>query len=59
MDIPPEHQNPWLVEENFIKLCRGEIEDTDFTFYDGLKHMEYQEATYQAAVEGRRVDLPN
>ena len=23
MDIPPEHQNPWLVEENFIKLCRG------------------------------------
>ena len=58
MAIPPEHQNPWLVEETFIKLCRGEIEDTDFTFYDGLRHMEYQEATYQAAMEGRRVDLP-
>jgi predicted dehydrogenase len=57
MPIPPEHDNPWRVEEEFVRLVRGEIEQPSFTFADGVKNMEYLEAAYYASVEGRRVDL--
>ncbi len=56
--IPPEHDNPWRVEEEFVGLVRGEIGEASFTFQDGVKNMEYLEAAYYAAVEGRRIDLP-
>jgi predicted dehydrogenase len=56
--IPPEHDNPWDVEEEFVRLVRGEIDEASFTFADGVKNMEYLEASYYSAVEGRRVDLP-
>jgi predicted dehydrogenase len=55
--IPPEHDSPWAVEEEFIRLVRGEI-DEPFSFWDGVKNMEYLEAAYYSALEGRRVDLP-
>ena len=58
MPIPPEHDNPWRVEEEFVRLVRGEIEQPSFTFADGVKNMEYLEAAYYASVEGRRVELP-
>ena len=56
--IPPEHDNPWQVESEFIRLVRGEIDQPSFTFQDGVKNMEYLEASYYAAIEGRRVELP-
>jgi predicted dehydrogenase len=56
--IPAEHDNPWLVEEEFVRLIRGEIERPSFTFQDGVRNMEYLEGAYYSAVEGRRVDLP-
>jgi len=55
--IPAEHDNPWLVEEEFIRLIRGEIAEPSFSFWDGVKNMEYLEAAYYAATEGRRVNL--
>ena len=58
MPIPPEHDNPWRVEEEFVRVVRGEIAEPSFTFADGVKNMQYLEAAYYAAVEGRRVDLP-
>ena len=58
LPIPPEHDDPWRVEEEFIRLVRGEIETPSFTFQDGVKSMEYLEAAYYSAVEGRRIDLP-
>ena len=58
MPIPPEHDNPWRIEEEFVRLVRGEIEQPSFSFADGVKNMEYLEAAYYAAVDGRRVDLP-
>lgn len=58
MPIPAEHDNPWLVEEEFARLVRGEIDEPSFTFRDGVRGMEYLEAAYYAAVEGRRVALP-
>ena len=56
--IPAEHDNPWRVEEEFVRLVRGEVTEANFTFADGVKNMEYLEAAYYAAVDGRRVDLP-
>jgi predicted dehydrogenase len=55
--IPPELDNPWRVEEEFIQLVRGEIDEPSFTFEDGVANMEYLEAAYYAATEGRRVTL--
>jgi len=36
---------------------RGEIDEPGFTFADGVANMEYLEAAYYAATEGRRVTL--
>jgi len=58
LPIPPEHDSPWQVEEEFVRLVRGEIDEPSFTFADGVKNMEYLEAAYYSAVEGRRVDVP-
>jgi predicted dehydrogenase len=55
--IPLEHDSPWLVEEEFVRLIRGEIETPSFTFEDGVRNMEYLEAAYRSAVEGRWVDV--
>jgi predicted dehydrogenase len=57
MEIPPEYDQPWHVEEEFVRLVRGEIDRPSFTFEDGVKNMQYLEAAYYAAMEGRRVDL--
>jgi predicted dehydrogenase len=56
--IPAEHDNPWRVEEEFVRLVRGEVDEASFTFADGVKNMEYLEASYYSAVEGRRIELP-
>ena len=39
--IPAEHDGIWLVESEFIRLCRGEADEPSFTFADGVKNMEY------------------
>ncbi len=57
MSIPPEYDNPWRVEEEFIRLVRGEIDQPSFTFKDGVVNMEYLEAAYYAGTEGRRVSV--
>jgi predicted dehydrogenase len=57
LPIPPEHESPWLVEEEFVRLVRGEIDEPSFTFDDGVKNMEYLEAAYQSAVEGRWIEV--
>jgi predicted dehydrogenase len=56
--IPPQHDNRWTVEEEFLRLVRGEIDEPSFTFWNGVKNLEYLEAAYYAATEGRRVTLP-
>jgi predicted dehydrogenase len=55
--IPPEFDNPWRVEEEFVQLVRGEVDEPSFTFDDGVVNMEYLEAAYYAGTEGRRVAL--
>jgi predicted dehydrogenase len=55
--IPPEHDSPWLVEEQFVRLARGELEEPSFSFRDGVRNMEYLEAAYNSAMEGRWVEM--
>jgi predicted dehydrogenase len=57
LPIPAEHDNPWRVEEEFVRLVRGDIVEPSFSFADGVANMEYLEAAYYAATEGRRVAL--
>jgi predicted dehydrogenase len=55
--IPPEHDSPWLVEEGFVRLVIGEVSEPSFTFEDGVRNMEYLEAAYNSAMQGRWVDV--
>jgi predicted dehydrogenase len=57
LPIPPEHDGPWLVEEEFVRLAIGELEEPSFTFWDGVRNMEYLEAAYNSAMEGRWVEM--
>jgi predicted dehydrogenase len=54
----PEHEGEWLAEAEFVGLCRGESDEPSFTFLDGVKNMQYLEAAYHSAVDGRWVDMP-
>jgi predicted dehydrogenase len=58
LEIPPEHDNPWRVEEEFVRLIRGEVSEPSFSFWDGVKNAEYLEAVYVSGTEGRWVDMP-
>ncbi len=57
MPIPAEHAQPWLVEDEFIRLVRGEIAEPSFSFLDGVRNMEFLEAAYVSSLEGRWVAL--
>jgi predicted dehydrogenase len=57
LPIPPEYDNPWRVEAEFVELVRGELDEPSFTFTDGVVNMEYLEAAYYAGTEGRRVTV--
>jgi predicted dehydrogenase len=57
LPIPPEHDGPWLVEEEFVRLAIGEIDEPSFSFWDGVRNMEYLEAAYNSALEGRWVTM--
>ena len=58
LTVPVEYLDTWHVEEDFIRLVRGEITEGNLTFYDGVKNVEYLEASYLSSVEGRWVELP-
>ncbi|MSQ26903.1 MAG: Gfo/Idh/MocA family oxidoreductase [Dehalococcoidia bacterium] len=58
LPIPPEYDDEWRVEEDFVRYVRGEVPAMGPTFLDGVKNMEYLEAVYTSTVEGRWVDLP-
>jgi predicted dehydrogenase len=57
LSMPPDLDGAWRVEEEFVRLCIGEVEEASFTFWDGVKNMEYLEAAYKSATEGGWVDL--
>lgn len=58
LPIPPEHDSPWLVEEEFVRLVIGEVEEPSFTFHDGVRNMQYLEGAYNSAMQGEWVKIP-
>ncbi|MBI4298264.1 MAG: Gfo/Idh/MocA family oxidoreductase [Chloroflexi bacterium] len=58
ISIPPEKQNAWRVEEEFVNAIRGEEKVTLTTFEDGVRYMEFTEAVSRSAQTGQAISLP-
>jgi predicted dehydrogenase len=58
LEVPPEKQGGWRVEEEFVEAIREGKPVTHTNFEDGVKYMEFTEAVQQSMREGRRIDLP-
>ena len=58
IEVPPEKQEFWRVEEEFVNAIRGLEPVSRTTFEDGVKNMEFTEAVAISAQEGRTVSLP-
>ena len=58
IEIPPENQGDWRVEEEFINAIRGVEEITHTNFADGVRYMEFTEAVTISAQTGEKVHLP-
>ena len=56
--IPPEKQDRWRVEEEFIGAIRGTEAVPYTTFEDGVRYMEFTEAVIRSAQSGEVVYLP-
>jgi predicted dehydrogenase len=55
LEIPPEEEGGWRVEEEFIGAIRGEEQVRLTTFADGVKNMEFAEAVVQSLRDRRNV----
>ena len=58
IEVPNEYRDEWSVESDFVRMVRGEIEQMFLSFEDGVRNMEYLDACYRSAHEGRWVDFP-
>jgi predicted dehydrogenase len=58
VQIHPEDEGRWRVEEEFIGAIRGEEAVTLTTFDDGVRYMDFTEAVARSAASGRAVSLP-
>lgn len=58
LDVPPDLEETWQVEADFIRLVRGELDEAHPTFYEGVRYTEFTEAAMLAAQQGRWVELP-
>ncbi|MGH2368868.1 MAG: Gfo/Idh/MocA family protein, partial [Chloroflexota bacterium] len=56
--IPESEARPWTVEADFIAAVRAGKGDPEPSFWDGLKYIEFTDAVFKSAAEGRPVDLP-
>jgi predicted dehydrogenase len=58
IEIPPEKQGGWRVEEEFINAIRGIEPVTHTNFDDGVRYMDFTEAVTRSAQIGKKVHLP-
>jgi predicted dehydrogenase len=58
VEIPDNERGGWRVEEEFIGAIRGEEEIRLTRFEDGLRYMQFVEASVRAAQSGEAVELP-
>ena len=58
LEVAPEMQGGWRVEDEFVEAVRDGKPVTHTNFEDGVKYTEFTEAVQQSISEGRRIDLP-
>ena len=58
LEVAPEKQGSWRVEQEFVDAIREDAPVTHTNFEDGVKYMEFTEAVQLSLREGRRIDLP-
>ena len=58
IEIPLEKQGRWRVEEEFVSAIRGKERVSRTTFEDGVRYMEFTEATTRSAQTRTTVYLP-
>ena len=58
IEIPPEKQGRWRVEEEFVNAIRGDEQVSHTSFEDGVRYMEFTEAVARSAQTGKTVYLP-
>jgi len=58
IEISPEDEGSWRVEEEFINAIRRKEVITHTDFETGVKYMEFTEAVYLSMVSGQAVSLP-
>jgi predicted dehydrogenase len=56
--VPPEKQDAWRVETDFIDAIRGGPRPTLTDFATGVRYMEFTEAVQRSADAGTQVSLP-
>ena len=57
IDVPDDYRDEWSVENDFVRMVRGEIDEMFLSFEDGLKNMAYLDGCYRSARDGRWVEL--
>ena len=58
IQVPPEKQNEWRVEEEFVNAIRGREKVTRTSFEVGVQYMEFTEAVTRSAQTGKAISLP-
>lgn len=58
LPVPAGYEETWHAEEDFVRLVRGEEVAGHETFWDGVKNMEFLEASALSLARGGWVDLP-
>lgn len=58
LEILPEQQGGWRVEQDFVDAIREGKPVTRTSFSDGVKYMAFTEAVQLSLRQGRRIDLP-
>jgi len=58
IEIAPEKEGHWRVEEEFISAIRGNETITHTSFEDGVRYMEFTEAVARSAQTGNTIFLP-
>jgi predicted dehydrogenase len=58
IEVPQGEARSWTVEADFVAAVRAGRPDPEPSFLDGLKYMEFTEAVFKSAAEGRAVTLP-
>jgi len=55
--LPAGQRIGWRVEEEFVNAIRGHEKISRTTFEDGVRYMEFTEAVWKSAADGRTVDV--